>query len=149
MLSNTELAKIFFSIASFLGLPIVLLPLLAFAFRNNLQLLIRAAIVFAIVELVCAAIKLSYRKKRPIPSVSKTLYQAYNSGSFPSVHTARAAAFSTIIAMVHNSKATIAAVFLLTALIAYSRIYLRKHYLIDVLAGFAIGAVVALGGLNL
>ena len=60
--------------------------------------------------------------------------------SFPSGHTTSIFALMTLFALAYNKSKGIVIVFFLCALlVAYSRIYLSQHFLMDVLAGSLIG----------
>ena len=60
--------------------------------------------------------------------------------SFPSGHTTSIFALMTLFALTYNkSKLLLLLFFIFALLVAYSRIYLSQHFLIDVLAGSLIG----------
>ena len=60
--------------------------------------------------------------------------------SFPSGHTTSIFALMTLFALTYNkSKLLLLVFFIFALLVAYSRIYLSQHFLIDVLAGSLIG----------
>jgi membrane-associated phospholipid phosphatase len=63
--------------------------------------------------------------------------------SFPSGHTAAAFAIFFAMALMTKSKLVQITSFLLALGVAYSRIYLSQHFLMDVVAGSAIGMVSA------
>ena len=63
--------------------------------------------------------------------------------SFPSGHTAAAFAVFFGLALMTNSKLVQIACFVMAVGVAYSRIYLSQHFLMDVVAGSAIGLVTA------
>ncbi|MGW7364447.1 phosphatase PAP2 family protein [Streptomyces sp. NPDC054841] len=94
--------------------------------------------------------KRSVRRARPIldavPLIRQLKRQPFTT-SFPSGHSASAAAFTTGVAM--ESKAWGAAVAPLAAAVALSRVYTGAHYPADVLAGAAlgVGAAFAVRGL--
>ncbi len=133
---------LFWAISLF-GTPFFYITAIAYLLRANPSLAIRLIFILAFTEFICGVIKYIYPKERPVPMPNKTFVQKYFAGSFPSVHTARISAFSIAIIASYANK-----IFILTALLAvigvgYSRIYLKKHYLEDVLWGFAIGAVIS------
>jgi membrane-associated phospholipid phosphatase len=70
-----------------------------------------------------------------IDGVSQTGYS-----SFPSGHTATAFALATILVLTMKSKKWQLILLLAAALVGYSRIYLAQHFLLDVIAGAAIGS---------
>jgi len=80
---------------------------------------------------VCSLLKWVVNRERPCGNTSR-----FNS-SFPSGHATGAFAFSYIVAKQYP-KLTIP-LYLTATTIAFSRVYLGKHYITDVLAGGALG----------
>ncbi|MBI2144638.1 phosphatase PAP2 family protein [Candidatus Woesearchaeota archaeon] len=129
-----------FSFISLAGTPFFYVPaalLIAFFSRTEA---VRLAALLLVVEALCGILKFVCPKKRPIPLPCKTIYQRYNAGSFPSIHTARIAAMSVLLASAYTGSAAVAAGIFSTIAVGYSRVYLQKHYVTDVLAGAFIGA---------
>jgi undecaprenyl-diphosphatase len=127
--------------ATSVGQPtIVLGAMLAFAVLGGGAevALARTAIVAAVpTNLVVEVVKRVTRRTRPDGSHDP------NNASFPSSHAANAFALAIVLAA-RWRRGTV--VFLLAAaLVAFSRMYLDRHFLSDVLCGAAIG--VACGGL--
>lgn len=102
--------------------------------------------ILLLVEVVCIVIKFFYNKERPIAQKRDNLIDRIDSNSFPSIHTARisALAFSINFLNRFGSKLFIVLGIFLIIAVGYSRIYLKKHYIKDVVFGFLIGSVIAL-----
>ena len=139
---------IFFQIISLFGTPFFYAPSIVYLFNIKFDIAINLIFILIFTEIVCGAIKYIYPKKRPVPMPNKTFVQKYFAGSFPSVHTARISAFSVILIRFYTDKLFILVILLLLIIfVGYSRIYLKKHYFIDVLGGFLIGAMISSIGL--
>ena len=136
-------ANIFFRITSLFGLPFFYIPVIIYFLETKKSVAIELITIIILAEIVCGAIKYIYPKQRPVPMQRKTFFQVYMAGSFPSAHTARIAALAAAIAMIYPNKIFILIGALSVIVVGYSRIYLKKHYLIDVAAGLLIGAAIA------
>ncbi|MEJ0030491.1 MAG: phosphatase PAP2 family protein [Bacteroidota bacterium] len=64
--------------------------------------------------------------------------------SFPSGHTATAFCFAILLALLVKRRSVFFVVIAFAILVAYSRIYLLQHFLVDVVGGAFIGTAVAL-----
>ena len=135
--------RIFFRTVTWLGTPFFYIPLILYLFRANKSLAVDIVYILILLEIVCCVIKFAYPKERPIPMKNKTLWQKYRAGSFPSVHTARISAVFAAIALSYKDSTLILTALLAVACVAYSRVYLKKHYAADVIAGFFIGAFIS------
>lgn len=147
-MDKSALRNLFLAI-SLLGTPFFYAPATAYLLKINIKLAITMIFTLVSTEIICGAIKFAYPKERPIPMPRNNFYQIYRAGSFPSVHTARITAFLIPITQLYTNKVFILAALLVISLVGYSRIYLKKHYFIDVLAGFLTGAVISILGLNI
>jgi undecaprenyl-diphosphatase len=108
----------------------------------SLRLIESLALIFIVVY----AIKLFYAKPRPDFRQAqnlqkmlkrKPLLHRLNDASFPSLHSARISALSFSIYSAFPKILLLC--LLMMALVSYSRIYLKRHYLSDVIGGIAIG----------
>ena len=105
-------------------------------------------------DLTCSLIKESVGRVRPYQSVGETRFQQSGAwvalpqdfkatkqrgSSFPSAHAANSAAAALVLFATFRKKA----IWALPLVIGYSRMYLGKHFPMDVLAGWATGLAVA------
>ena len=131
-----------------LGLVWVLAAVAVAAARGS-SILATVALAVGVFVTAVAADGVSFLVKdavhRPRPFVAHPeihpLY-AVHSSSFPAGHAATAFAGATVVAFMAPRAAPL--LFLVAALIGYSRVYVGDHYPTDVLAGAAIGVVVGL-----
>jgi membrane-associated phospholipid phosphatase len=124
--------------------------------NNNILALLQrrpGATVLLCVALFCSylfgsLVKLCYYKPRPNEQAYKNLFQKIDASSFPSVHTSNSfiVAFFGVYSWLTNNSFLYAALwFLFFAIISLSRIALKKHHPIDILAGVIFGmCIVAL-----
>ena len=98
-----------------------------------------ALIVLAPVNLMVEGLKWSVNRPRPDGERRRS------NSSFPSSHAANAAGLALVLSRRWRRLAP--AFWLLAGLVAFSRVYLNRHFLSDALCGVAIGVV--LGGLVL
>jgi len=98
-------------------------------------LLAEAAVVLVPVNLVVEGLKWWTWRARPDGT------RRHGNASFPSSHAANA--FAVAVLLARRWRRGTPAFLLLAALVAYSRLYLNRHWLSDVLAGALIGALMA------
>jgi len=107
----------------------------------DVRLGIALIVVIVVVEVVCSAIKLVARRTRPDNQTGSSFLERIDSGSFPSIHTARVAAVGALlIGRLQSFEMTI----ILSAtvmLVGVSRVILKRHHVSDVLAGAVLGAL--------
>ncbi len=144
-MSRYKISGIFFQSISGLGTPFFYIPVIAYLRLTGSPLAIMLAIAVIVIEAVGAAIKLRFPTNRPIPMPRKTIYQKYDAGSFPSIHTARVTATMVFIGAAHLKAFVVVAGALLSLFVGYSRIYLKKHRLADVAGGLFLGLLVSSG----
>jgi len=108
-----------------------------FATDNSRQ--IAASII--VTDVLIMALKYTIRRERPPRNYQPRLWNTRITPSFPSGHAASSAAFAATVASRYPDLAPAAAAYTLVS--AYSQVYVGNHYLGDVLAGAAIGGLVA------
>lgn len=130
----------FFRDFSGLGNPLLIITTFSLVLAKDK---LKTAIIglFAVM-LVCYAIKLFFNKERPDQISHSNLLELIQSRSFPSVHSAMAMYLGIVV--IKNTTSIIAdSLFAITILIVgYSRHYLKKHFAIDIIWGYAIGFLV-------
>ena len=94
-----------------------------------------------LVYVISVFLKLAFFKNRPQRMGHENILEKIEASSFPSVHTARIFFVSILLMLRINNLMVAAFLLLLSLFVAYSRIYLKKHYFVDVLAGAALGSV--------
>lgn len=144
---NSEFAErqkndFFRDITSFASLWWYLTISLVFLITKNYDIFLRLASGLLLIYFIVVVIRTFYFKNRPKKYSYNSYMEKLDASSFPSLHSARAV-FMSIVLMIFFDNVFLSA--LLAALViitAYSRIQLRKHDLIDVLAGVVVGIVV-------
>ena len=88
--------------------------------------------------------------RRPRPQVEQLLVSLPADWSFPSAHTAQAAAFFLVVAFIARrhlpprpAAAAMVVALCTVVLVGWSRVHLQVHFLSDVLAGGLLGALIA------
>jgi membrane-associated phospholipid phosphatase len=121
---------------------LVVLGVWAFSGRTAFRLLFSFCGLMA----VCYAIKLIYRKPRPDAAerpAGKSWFGWLDAASFPSVHSARAAAIAVCIGAALTTIPSFIVGVAFISFVGLSRIKLRRHFLTDVIGGAIAGAAIA------
>jgi len=127
--------------------PLILLfvPLAVLGPSHNYLVLF---ILLAINEIACSLIKIIFPKKRPDGQQYKNLLEKIDAGSFPSLHTSRITITYLSLFFLYDVLMLKLLCCLVIAIVGYSRLHLKKHFLVDVVAGFIIGILITLIGLQ-
>jgi membrane-associated phospholipid phosphatase len=150
---NTPFLDFFFAKITFFGNGIFVIFLciiyLFYSFRNSILLFA----TFAISGIFVQIIKRFVLPGMPRPNIYfKDIYNLHlikgveilHSFSFPSGHSATAFALFLCLSLITRKKILQLLYFILACLIAYSRIYLSQHFLMDAVAGSLIGVFTVL-----
>ena len=124
------------------GSPIVLVIIIFLFFGFTLESLLLLA-GFVVIEVICSLLKYFLYKDRPIKKDHQNILEKVDAGSFPSIHSARSSyIFTTIFFLSPYSFVKILAI-IIPFMVCSTRVLLKKHYLIDVVAGYLIGVLFA------
>jgi membrane-associated phospholipid phosphatase len=127
----------------------LLLVVIAFKYRDGLYLLV----VFLIAGLVVQLLKrtIFHEIVRPLKFFGDSVHLHLVNGvdqlsynSFPSGHSATAFGFYLCFALIVKNNLLKISLLVLACLVAFSRVYLSQHFLIDIFAGSLIGVITAI-----
>src|SRR3989344_162848 len=128
-----------------LGSYVVIIPLIVFIYFIGLKNLALPFFVgFIVTYIIAFIIRIFYFKDRPEKEKYNSFLSRIDSSSFPSVHAARSIMFAILLSVYYKSLLLTLFLILIALLVSYSRIFLKKHYWIDVVVGFIMGIVLAL-----
>ena len=152
---QTNFLDVFFQVFTYMGDGVFIVLISIVFLFINVRIALLQLISYASSGIISLLLKYSFFEEshRPYyflkddPTFHKIANFTYHiSNSFPSGHTTSIFALMTIFALVYQqSKLVSVAFFLCAILVAFSRIYLSQHFLIDVVAGSFIGLACAFG----
>ena len=102
-------------------------------------------VIYALTVLIRAV----YFKKRPRAEQYRSFMEKIDASSFPSVHAARITVLFLLFSYTYQSYLAVIFGGIVVLAVCYSRIYLKKHYIIDIISGILMGALVFLGAWNI
>ncbi len=132
-----EIWRDYSAAGSFNLLTLASLGLMLFDIKLGFVLLV--AIIA--MELLGSLIKLAAHRARPDNQSGSSFLERIDSGSFPSIHTGRAAAVGTLLIVRSRSVELAVLVVAMVILVGVSRVILKRHHISDVLAGIVLGAL--------
>lgn len=144
---NNQFLQSGFSVISNMGSGLVFISILLFLgiFFYDYCSQIVLFILFAEIAGLFPIVILRYATRRSRPRVyrNRFWFSPWNKYSFPSHHACRSFMVATILGIKHPI--SIPFLFIVAFSIGFSRIYLSKHYLTDVIAGAFLGISVGAG----
>ena len=144
---NNQFLQSGFSVISNMGSGLVFISILLFLliicydYCSQIVLFILLAEIAGLIAIVI--LRYATRRKRPLASRNLFWFSPWNKYSFPSHHAFRSFMVATILATKYPI--SIPFLFIVAISIGFSRIYLSKHYLTDVIAGAFLGIFVGAG----
>ena len=102
---------------------------------------------FFLNETICSGVKFLWHKPRPNGQTFDNAMDKIDAGSFPSIHASRISfvygSLAYICFLVYQTYAFTIVAAIVIIVVGYSRVFLRKHFLEDVLAGYGFGTAMA------
>jgi len=121
--------------------PTILSILILLFLGINVQSTVFVILVWSI-EILGSVFKLVFFKPRPNAEKYTNWKEKIRAGAFPSLHTARATfVFSSLFFIFNNGSISNYIFLILIPIIAYTRLALRKHDIIDTLGGIIFGGI--------
>jgi len=121
---------------------LLLLPLCFLRWTPEYKMLL---IALFINELVGSLIKFFFHKPRPDGQKYSNALEKIDAGSFPSLHSSRIAVVYLTLAYLAPNIGFRLLFLAVIIVVGYSRIFLKKHFLADVIGGYFFGGMVFLG----
>ncbi|MBI4146358.1 phosphatase PAP2 family protein [Candidatus Woesearchaeota archaeon] len=129
------------------GLPLFVL-LILFAFATARDVLAAQLLAgFVLAYTVTTLLRLVFWKQRPDKEKYRGFVQKVDSGSFPSLHSMRAAVLATVLGWYFANWLSVLFGVLAVA-VGVSRVVQKRHFIRDVLAGLVLGVIVAIVGMK-
>lgn len=121
-----------------LGNPIILL-FVPFAVLGAQTLYFKLLLALLANEVFCSLIKLFFHKPRPDGQAYKGILEKIDAGSFPSIHASRISLVYFTLFHQATSLSLKIAFLAVIAVVAYSRVALKRHFWTDIIGGIIIG----------
>jgi undecaprenyl-diphosphatase len=137
-----SILDIFFKQLTELGSLTIITSIIIFTFFFDNTLALKLLIGIASVTIISFIIKAIFFRARPKKQLFNNIVEKLDASSFPSIHSARITILAFWLTM--YSHELLLKIFLVAigTLVAYSRIYLKKHYYADVIGGVTLGVIV-------
>ena len=119
-----------------------LLIALAFLIQKDYRMLKQLTAGFILMYIIVILIRSFYFKNRPKRYSHHNFIEKIDASSFPSLHGSRISFLCITLAEYFSNNLLSILLVILTALVAHSRLYLKKHDKSDVLTGILLGIAV-------
>ena len=101
-------------------------------------------IALPICYILVLTFRLFYFKERPEKEDYFNLFTKLNASSFPSLHTFTFTLTATVLSTITKTTKTTIFFYTIALLVAYSRLYIKKHYMSDIFAGLVLGILASI-----
>ena len=127
-------------ISGFGGNPISLAVMLSFLLTNHFTEFTYLFVAIVLAYAIVMAIRFTFWTKRPdYKTKPKNIWEKFDEGSFPSMHVIRAVMLAVILSLFFSSLIITLITIATVLLVGWSRMYLNRHYLRDILISVPIG----------
>ena len=118
----------------------IVLSFLMFLFFGYGNTFLEIYVYFVMLEIFICAIKVIFYKDRPKKEKYSNIIEKISASSFPSSHSARSL---FVFLLIFSLLGGIERLFLvcIPMAVGFSRVLIKKHYVIDVVVGYVIGAI--------
>ena len=139
---NRQKHDFFRDISAFGSVWVYLIAVVFFLIAKEYAAAKKLIIGLIVIYCVIALIRFFYFKKRPVEIKYNSLIGKLDASSFPSMHAARIIFISADLIANYKNPIFNVAMIIIASLVIYSRIKLKKHDVIDVLAGVFVGVCI-------
>lgn len=93
-------------------------------------------------EFMCSGIKILWHKPRPNGQTFESALEKVDAGSFPSIHACRVSfVYGSLAYIQHDNYQYMLVCTFVIMMVGYSRVFLKKHFPSDVIAGYCFGSL--------
>jgi len=123
------------------GFPSTVIVLLLVWFLIDASLFLQLLMGILMTLFIVIIIRLIHFKDRPKKQVQDNIIERIEASTFPSLHAARSGFMALAFVYYFNNLALNITIVIIALLISYSRVYLKKHYWLDIIAGWILGII--------
>jgi undecaprenyl-diphosphatase len=138
-----NIIDIFFKQLTELGSLTIISAMIIFTFFLDTSLALKLLVGIAAATIISMIIKALFFRARPKKQSINTIIDRIDASSFPSVHSARITILVFLLAAYIADIWLTIFLMILGALVAYSRIYMKRHYYSDVIGGIVLGMIIS------
>jgi len=116
---------------------------LMFLLTGDTETFVYLALALILLYAIISIVRLLFFRVRPDKQKYAGFFTKIDAGSFPSLHSARATALAIVTGVAFPDFAIRAVLALGVLAVVVTRVVLKRHYITDVIAGVALGGIVA------
>lgn len=136
------IAETFQDSAALGGLPLYSVIALVFLLLGRFDVFVQLVIGLVACYGIIALVRLFFFRTRPDRQKYRGFLTKIDAGSFPSLHSARAAVLAVVLSQVFVQPFVRVFLWVLVIVVALMRVVLRRHFVGDVIGGVVLGLLV-------